>query len=53
VKVTLRPKGRNAVASGSSAPPITNATKAAVEEGIVPGGCVALLRAAEALEHLR
>jgi len=29
-----------------------NATRAAVEEGIVPGGGVALLRAAMALEHL-
>jgi chaperonin GroEL len=30
-----------------------HATKAAVEEGIVPGGGVALLRAAKALEHLK
>jgi chaperonin GroEL len=30
-----------------------NATRAAVEEGIVPGGGVALLRAAKALEHLK
>src|SRR5574342_728006 len=30
-----------------------NATRAAVEEGIVPGGGVALLRTAKALEHLR
>ena len=30
-----------------------NATRAAVEEGIVPGGGVALLRAARALEHLK
>jgi chaperonin GroEL len=30
-----------------------NATRAAVEEGIVPGGGVALLRAAKALDHLR
>ena len=30
-----------------------HATKAAVEEGIVPGGGVALLRAANVLEHLR
>jgi chaperonin GroEL len=30
-----------------------NATRAAVEEGIVPGGGVALLRAAEALEGLK
>lgn len=29
-----------------------HATKAAVEEGIVPGGGVALLRAAKVLEHL-
>src|SRR5438128_1436437 len=29
-----------------------NATRAAVEEGIVPGGGVALLRAAKALDHL-
>jgi chaperonin GroEL len=29
-----------------------NATRAAVEEGIVPGGGVALLRATKALEHL-
>ncbi len=29
-----------------------HATKAAVEEGVVPGGGVALLRAAQALEHL-
>ena len=30
-----------------------NATRAAVEEGIVPGGGVALLRAAKALDHLK
>jgi chaperonin GroEL len=30
-----------------------NATRAAVEEGIVPGGGVALLRATKALEHLK
>ena len=30
-----------------------NATRAAVEEGIVPGGGVALLRAAEALDSLK
>ncbi|HEV8609744.1 MAG TPA: chaperonin GroEL [Thermoanaerobaculia bacterium] len=30
-----------------------NATRAAVEEGIVPGGGVALLRAAMALDHLK
>ena len=30
-----------------------HATKAAVEEGIVPGGGVALLRAAKVLEHLQ
>ncbi len=30
-----------------------NATKAAVEEGIVPGGGVALFRASQALEHLK
>ncbi len=30
-----------------------NATRAAVEEGIVPGGGVALLRAARAIEHLK
>jgi chaperonin GroEL len=30
-----------------------HATKAAVEEGVVPGGGVALLRAAKVLEHLR
>jgi chaperonin GroEL len=30
-----------------------HATKAAVEEGIVPGGGVALLRAAKVLQHLR
>src|SRR5436309_10164514 len=30
-----------------------NATRAAVEEGIVPGGGVALLRAAKALEGLK
>ena len=30
-----------------------NATRAAVEEGIVPGGVVALLRAAEALDSLK
>jgi chaperonin GroEL len=30
-----------------------NATRAAVEEGIVPGGGVALLRAAEALDNLK
>jgi chaperonin GroEL len=30
-----------------------NATRAAVEEGIVPGGGVALLRAATALDHLK
>jgi chaperonin GroEL len=30
-----------------------NATRAAVEEGIVPGGGVALLRAARALDHLK
>jgi chaperonin GroEL len=30
-----------------------NATRAAVEEGIVPGGGVALLRAAVALDHLK
>ena len=30
-----------------------NATRAAVEEGIVPGGGVALLRAAKALDHLQ
>jgi chaperonin GroEL len=30
-----------------------NATRAAVEEGIVPGGGVALLRAAAALDHLK
>jgi chaperonin GroEL len=30
-----------------------HATKAAVEEGIVPGGGVALLRCAKALEHLK
>ncbi|MBI4011062.1 MAG: chaperonin GroEL, partial [Candidatus Rokubacteria bacterium] len=30
-----------------------HATRAAVEEGIVPGGGVALLRAAKALEHLK
>ena len=30
-----------------------HATRAAVEEGIVPGGGVALLRAAKVLEHLR
>src|ERR671918_225567 len=30
-----------------------HATKAAVEEGIVPGGGVALLRAARALDHLK
>ncbi|MFA6917536.1 MAG: chaperonin GroEL, partial [Candidatus Gracilibacteria bacterium] len=30
-----------------------NATRAAVEEGIVPGGGVALLMAAKALEHLK
>jgi chaperonin GroEL len=29
-----------------------NATKAAVEEGVVPGGGVALLRASKALDHL-
>ena len=29
-----------------------HATKAAVEEGIVPGGGVALIRASKALEHL-
>jgi chaperonin GroEL len=29
-----------------------NATRAAVEEGVVPGGGVALLRAAKALDHL-
>jgi chaperonin GroEL len=29
-----------------------HATKAAVEEGIVPGGGVALLRAARALQHV-
>ncbi len=30
-----------------------NATRAAVEEGIVPGGGVALLRAAKALDHMK
>jgi chaperonin GroEL len=30
-----------------------NATRAAVEEGIVPGGGVALLRAAKALDHVK
>jgi chaperonin GroEL len=30
-----------------------NATRAAVEEGVVPGGGVALLRAAKALDHLK
>ena len=30
-----------------------NATRAAVEEGIVPGGGVALLRAAERIDHLK
>ncbi len=30
-----------------------NATRAAVEEGIVPGGGVALLRAAKAIDHLK
>jgi chaperonin GroEL len=30
-----------------------NATRAAVEEGIVPGGGVALLRAAKSLDHLK
>jgi chaperonin GroEL len=30
-----------------------NATRAAVEEGIVPGGGVALLRASKALDHLK
>ena len=30
-----------------------NATRAAVEEGIVPGGGVALLRATKALDHLK
>jgi chaperonin GroEL len=30
-----------------------NATRAAVEEGIVPGGGVALLRAAGAIDHLK
>jgi chaperonin GroEL len=30
-----------------------NATRAAVEEGVVPGGGVALLRAAKGLDHLK
>ena len=63
VKVTLGPKGRNVVIDKSYGAPRStkdgvtvakeNATRAAVEEGIVPGGGVALLRAKKAVEALK
>ena len=65
VKVTLGPKGRSVVIDKSFGAPritkdgvavakeIVHAIRAAVEEGIVPGGGVALLRASEHLKDIR
>ena len=65
VKVTLGPKGRSVVIDKSFGAPritkdgvavakeIVHAIRAAVEEGIVPGGGVALLRASEHLKGIR
>src|SRR5215467_13687101 len=48
----MRERSRSSLMSGAG-PSSTCATRAAVEEGIVPGGGVALLRASEHLKGIR